>query len=519
MNSPVVYAADLFCGAGGTSTGMLDAAHELGLEVQLVAINHWELAIATHTANHPEVTHLCTGIEDVDPRAVVPGGRLDLLVASPECTFFSTARGGRPINDQGRVSPWLIMDWLEKLDVANVMIENVPDFQDWGPLDANGRPIKRMKGKVFLSYIQAIRALGYHVQYRVLNCADYGDATTRERLFILCRKGHRVRWPEPTHGKPNGPQGELFGQRKPWRAAREIIDWETKGVSIYSRKRPLKPNTMRRIFAGLQKFSGLPFVLGQQSQARPRSVSEPIPTVATAGAISLVQPYLVKFYGSNDAASVDAPLPTITATGQHLGLCEPFIIPYYSERDGQAPRVHSVDEPLPAVTTANRFGLVEPFIVSLEHATKNGAFLVETIHGKDAQRAYSVDEPMRTITSVDAWGLVQPFLVQYNGTAEAQSIEDPLGTVTTRDRFGLAEPILFRGEDGIYMLDILFRMLTPKELARATSLEGYEFVGNREDVVKQIGNAVPRRTAMALCKALLGNKPTRVADTFGRAEA
>lgn len=454
----MIQAADLFCGAGGITEGLKSAAESLGLKVDLVAVNHWEIAIATHKENHPEATHYCAGVQDVDPRSVVPSGKLDILVAGPQCTFFSRARGGRPMGDQQRISPWLVLDWLEKLDVRSVLIENVPDLMKWGPVDADtGRPIRRLEGKTFLAYLQALESFGYEVEHRVINCADFGDATTRERLFILGRKGKRVCWPTPTHSRLNDDdigQGHLLPRHvQPWKTAREVIDWSIPGESIYTRKKPLAENTLRRIHAGLVKFSGLPFVIGQQSSAAPRSVDDPLPTVATAGAISLIQPFLVKFYKTCDAVSIDAPLPTITARGQHIGLCQPFI------------------------TTVN--------------------------HGTDT-RSYSIDEPLRTITGVDAWALAQPFLVQYNGTADAQSVDAPFPTFTTRDRLGLAQPLLFKSGEGVFMLDILFRMLLPNEMAAAHSYrKTYTFHGNRGDVVRQIGNSVPIHTATALCRALL----------------
>jgi DNA (cytosine-5)-methyltransferase 1 len=528
-----VRAVDLFCGAGGLSGGLKMAASALGVTVDLIAINHWDVAIATHRGNHPEARHLCTGVESVDPWDVIPADHhVDILVAGPQCTYFSRARGGRPVTNQQRVSPWLILDWLEKLDVDNVLIENVPEFRKWGPVK-DGRPVRELCGQTFAAYIEAIKSLGYHVEYRVLNCANYGDATTRRRLFIMARRGKPVRWPPQTHASPDEldrADGLFRRQIKPWKPAREIIDWSVKGESIYERKRPLAKNTLRRIAVGLERFSGIPFVLGQQSGSVARSVEEPIPTVATEGAISLVeptlrpfvlppagyyrgdnlprdvdqplqtitsrggghlvQPFLVKLRNNSDVVSIDDPLPTLTAGGGHLGLCCPFLIPFYSERQGQAPRTHSIDDPVPTITGDPRFGLVEPYIIPVNH-------------GNDT-RAYSIDEPLRTITGVDAWAMVEPYLIQHNGTSEASSIDRPVPTMTTKDRFGLVEPVFLRIGDGIYMLDILFRMLLPHELAAATSFpSSYKFEGNRGDVVKQIGNAVPVKTAKALCEALL----------------
>src|SRR5690349_22691303 len=131
--------ADLFCGAGGTSTGVALACKELSFAVELLAINHWPTAIATHKKNNPWARHLCANVDEVDPRKVVPGGKLDLLVASPECIWHSTARGGKPINDQKRASAWRVLEWLERLYVRSVLIENVPEFRGWGPLGEGNR--------------------------------------------------------------------------------------------------------------------------------------------------------------------------------------------------------------------------------------------------------------------------------------------------------------------------------------------------------------------------------------------
>ncbi len=160
-----VLCADLFCGAGGTSNGLVEAASELGIEVDLVAINHWPTAIATHTANHPWARHICARVEEIRPCEVVPRGRLHLLVASPECTFHSIARGGRPIEDQKRVPAWGVIQWAQELYIDNIIIENVPEFIRWGPLGANGKPLKSKVGETYQAFLQALRSLGYRVVY------------------------------------------------------------------------------------------------------------------------------------------------------------------------------------------------------------------------------------------------------------------------------------------------------------------------------------------------------------------
>jgi DNA (cytosine-5)-methyltransferase 1 len=492
MNTPI-EAVDQFAGMGGTSTGLYDACDELGLKPNLTAINHSKLALESHKANHPDARHIPERLEALRPIEVIPGGYLDIMVSSPECTYHSNAAGGVPVNDQSRQTAFRVLDWAADLYIDRILIENVPEFRNWGPLDKDRKRIKKLKGKTYLSFLDQLRSLDYIVDERIVTCADYGDATTRQRLFIMARRGGKpVVWPDPTHAKQGAV--DLFGlDRQPWRPAREIIDWTVKGQSIFKRKIPLKPNTIRRILKGLQKYSGLPFVLGQQSAAAPRLTDDPLPTVAGAGAISFIEPFLLKFYGTNDAAPVDEPLPTVTANGQHLGLCEPFLVEYHGSSYPGGERVRSVNEPMPAVATNNQFALCEPVLVTVNH-------------GKDDSRTYSLEGPMPTITSVDAWGVAQPFLISYYGTGQAESIEEPLDTVTTKDRFGLVIPLV----NGYAVVDILFRMLQPHELAAAHSLPDYVIKGNREEKVKQIGNSVPRRTAKALCYSLLADLPKGV---------
>jgi DNA (cytosine-5)-methyltransferase 1 len=458
-----IHAADLFAGAGGATEGSYRAARRLGLRLNMVAINHWPVAVRTHSRNHPDAAHLCMSVEAVDPRLAVPGGELDLLLAGPECTHHSTARGGRPIKDQSRASAWNILRWLELLNVRRVLIENVPEFQTWGPLNAKNRPIATRKGETYRAFLRAVESLGYTVEARVLNAADYGDATTRRRLFIQARKGRGpIVWPEPTHSRA-GIESLLRATAK-WRGAREVIDWTLPSPSIFDRKRPLSPKTLRRIEVGLQRFGGRPFVLAQQSGGVARSTDEPLPTIATDGAISMV---------------------------------EPFLVEYHSEKPGETPRVRSIGEPLPTLTTENRFGLCEPFLVTMRG-------------GEDSQvasSAQSLTEPLRTISAGGTHhGLVkvEPFLSSYYGNGSNVPVSQPVPTVTTKDRFALVIP------DGV---DIKFRMLQPHELASAMGFPSdYVFEGTKGDVIKQIGNAWACHTATALCEVILAG----LAETEGR---
>jgi len=175
-------------------------------------------------ANHPDAEHRCESLDHVDPRKAMPGGRLDLLAASPECTHHSNARGGKPRSDQSRASAWHILRWAEALYIENILIENVPEFIEWGPLDEEGKPVERKKGKAFVAFINALKALDYKVDWKVVNAADYGDPTIRKRLFIQARKKKRPAWPEPTHAPRE--QADMFGGvRKAYVPARDIIDW------------------------------------------------------------------------------------------------------------------------------------------------------------------------------------------------------------------------------------------------------------------------------------------------------
>lgn len=542
----VIKTVDLYCGAGGSSSGLFRAAERIGFTVDLVAINHWKLAVATHAANHPTARHMETSINQVDPREVVPGGKLDLLWASPECIHFSVARGGKPVNPQSRASAWHVLHWAETLTIDNIIIENVREFQTWGPLKRVLRKGKRAwipdpkrKGETYRAFLAALRSMNYNVETRILNAADYGDPTTRERLFIIARRGRRkISWP---------------------------------GKSIFGRKKPLAPATIARILAGLEKYNGKqlepflvvlrnhadaqsvdspipaltaggnhmgiarpevatePFQVIMRGKSKTRDIDQPTPTGSTKGAhLGVAQPFILphRMFDGMQVDSIDRPLRTIRAVGNNVTLVEPFIVPQFGERKGQQPRTHSIDAPLPAATGHGAGALVEPFLTrfngnhsgktdganrahSVEEPigtldTSNRFGLAEPVivpcnHGKNDTRSHSIERPMPGITTVDALGLAEPIIAKYYSTGQCRPVSEPLDTITTKDRFGLVMPVV----NG-YALDIKFRMLHPKELAAAMGFESdYHFEGSREAIVKQIGNAVAVNTAQALCEAVL----------------
>lgn len=547
--------ADLFCGAGSLSMGANDALTELGYAPRFVAVNHWPVAIETYAANHAGARVHCVNLDSAFPAQLVPELKLDLLMAGIECTYFSRARGGKPVNDQQRSSAWHIPRWCTELRVKRLLLENVPEFERWGPVDARtGRPIKSREGEYFRAWWKSIEALGFKLERRVLNCADYGDATTRERLFILGRSdGKPIRWPAPTHAK----RPDMFGAQR-WRSARDIIDWSIPGRSIFDRARPLAPKTIARIAAGVAKFKWPePFLVVLRQHCEARGIDLPLPTITAGGThIGLVEPFVLKQHFRRDTASVDEPLPTVT-TEARVGVIEPFVATVAHgnsahERDPDSRRCRSVDDPLQTIHAGgNKFAVIEPFVLSqgAGGAPRTVDQPVPTIPGGGAhaliapyygsgsgESCGSVDDPLPTATAKARFGLVVP-ITHSDGSNRARDLEQPLPTLTTANRGELAfitasfgerptqaprvhsvdEPtptVCATGHTNLVQAgreyDILFRMLEPHELAAAMSISEpgapYHFTGTKTDVVRQIGQAVPRRTGRALAMALMADE-------------
>lgn len=470
--------ADLFCGAGSLSMGANDALQELGFDPSFIAVNHWPVAIATYQKNHIGARVHCVNLDAAFPAQLVPEGYLDLLMAGIECTFFSRARGGKPVTDQQRMSAWHVPRWCTELRVKRLMLENVPEFERWGPVDRRtGRPVKSREGEYFWAWWRALESLGFELEKRVINCADYGDATTRERLFILGRSdGRPIRWPTPSHAR----SADMFGTPR-WRVARDIIDWSISGTSIFDRKKPLAPKTLARIYAGIIKFGWPePFLVILRQHCDARGIDLPVPTITAGGThIGLVQPFMLSQGAGGAPRGIADPVPAIPGGGAHA-----LIAPYYGSGSGET--CNSVDEPLPTATTKARFGLVMP----VTHSGCNG------------NRARHVDQPLPTITTANRGELA--FITASFGERPTQaprvhSIDEPTPTICATGRTNLVRA----GRD----FDILFRMFEPHELAAAMSISTpeapYHFTGTKGDVVRQIGQAVPRRTGRALAKALM----------------
>lgn len=476
-----------------------------------LAVNHWRTAIYSHEANHPETRHICARIDDIDPRFDKTIPRFDLLMASPECTHHSNARGGQPINDQKRATPWHVVIWAEAKRPKWVVVENVREFQDWGPLTAAKRPDKRRKGETFRAWVKALESVGYQVDWQVLNAADYGAATKRNRLFIVARRGKSRRdipWPEREFIEPPADWRQRQDGVAYWNPAWQIIDWSRPCPSIFSRKRPLADKTLKRIEIGLRKFVGEasePFIVklrgsrgGAGTGGTVHGNGDPLGTITAGGTHhAIAMPFQFKAMGRNPGAtkSVDDPIPTIVAARENHAIVMPFLVPNFGERDGQQPRSHGVDDPLPTVTGHGAGAVVAPYLIDVNHGDSGRS---------PGGRTHHVDSPLGSITTHRGKSIVLPFLTEYYGTGGARSVDEPLSTVVTKHRHGLAMVELIQTMKSLGVVDIGFRMLDDDELAAAQGFPpGYILHGNKADRIKQIGNAVPPPFTKAICKTLV----------------
>lgn len=471
-------AVDLFCGGGGFSTGLALACEDLDLDVRLVAVNHDTDAVATHRRNHPWAEQHNAKVEELHPPNVIGDDDVDLLVAGPECTHFSNARGGKPVNEQRRASPWHVVDWVQKTRPDALLVENVPELESWGPVDEDGQPTRN--GETFEAWIDALCSLGYSVDWDVLNAADYGDATSRRRLFVVGRRDRRATHPEPTHAR------DPDNDREPWRPAAEAIDLSDRGESVWTRSRPLSQNTMERIAAGIREHCDdrlQPFA-DAVGGLTPEDVEAMQEDVVPAGEVAdAVEEREAPFLVAAPAVSADG--GTDMVMGQHSNA---------RARDAS-------EEPVPTVATRGAI-----------HCIHAGSAFVKPRNGPQrglhSNATYEPDErPLHTVTASNHDGhLVTPFLVEYYGNSDTASVDDPLPTVTTKDRHALCVPDLYP-----WGLDLRYRMLQPHELAAAQGFpEDYEFVGDtKASRTAQIGNAVPVNLAKALVtEALTGDEPS-----------
>ena len=352
-----ISTVDLFCGAGGAAEGMRQAINSLGWAQRGIAVNHWDVAIETMRKNH-QIDSLCSPLETIVPADAVQCGEVDLLWASPSCTHHSRARGGRPLSNQLRSQPELILTWLDQLFVRRLIVENVPEFVSWGPLGKNGRPLESLRGACFQAWVAAIEARNYKVEWRILNCADYGDATTRKRFFLQAvRRGcGRLEWPAATHAA--AAEHSLFGVREQWRPVRDCLDLTDLGELVSRRKRPLSPRTMERITAGIRKHYGGQFVFDFFRGDGHVSTHEPLRTQTGRDRFALVTPLVMGKQSSPAVRLVDEACPTITASG-NLMLLTPVVM---GQQSCAVPR--QITKPCPTVSTAGAISLSTPVVQS-----------------------------------------------------------------------------------------------------------------------------------------------------------
>ena len=347
---------DAFAGGGGASVGIEMA---LGRQVD-IAINHDPEAIRMHLANHPDTLHLTEDIFTVDLEKHVNGRHVALMWASPDCTSHSKAKGGQPRNKGLRILPWAVYKHAEKILPDVIIMENVEEIQEWGPLNEDGFPIPERKGEDYRKFMDAMHSLGYVSDSRELVAADYGAPTTRKRWYAIFRRdGMQIKWPEPTHDRAH------------WLQCGDYIDWSDLGKSIFDRKKPLAEATQRRIANGIRKYivenpdpyivkdeRALAFLIqyhGEQKagDSRGQLLTEPIKTIDTSNRYGLVTAFITKFYKSGIGQGCEEPLHTITTSPGHFGLISAFLIKYYGTGCGE-----KLTEPLATITTKDRFGLV-----------------------------------------------------------------------------------------------------------------------------------------------------------------
>lgn len=492
---------DNFAGGGGASTGIEMA---LGRPVD-IAINHDPEAIAMHEINHPHTKHYCESVWEVDPREITGGRPVDLAWFSPDCKHFSKAKGGKPVKKEIRGLAWVAIRYAATVRPRVIMLENVEEFVTWGPL-AKGRPCPKNKGRTFNSFVNALRRHGYQVEWRELRANQFGAATIRKRLFLIARcDGLPIVWPEPTH-LPIGSPEVKAKQAKPQRLAADIIDWSLPCPSIFTRKRPLAENTLRRIARGIQRYvidNADPFIVSYYGtkngkDLRSLSVDQPLRTQTTENRFAVVAPVITKFRTNDRGNSVEGPLPTVTANSfikrpggaAPIGLVAAFLAKHYG---GNETPGWPLSKPISTLTAKDHHHLVTSHMVKLRGTCRDGQ---------------PVTEPLHTITaSGNHLGEVRAFLLKYYEHGTGQSLTEPLHTITTKDRLGL---VMVKGEP-YQIVDIGMRMLEPHELYAAQGFPA-DYIHNRtlanpklpkDAQVRMCGNSVCPPVAAALVRANL----------------
>jgi DNA (cytosine-5)-methyltransferase 1 len=531
---------DSFAGGGGASTGI-----EMALGVSPdIAINHDAVALNMHAANHPATRHLPHSIWKVDPLEVCGGRSVGLLWASPDCKHFSKAKGGKPVERSIRDLAWVVVRWAKQVSPRVIILENVEEFQTWGPLADDGRPCPDRKGSTFRKWVGELKRLGYKVEFRELRACDFGTPTIRKRLFLIARRdGKPIVWPKPTHGDPKS-DAVKSGKLLPWRTAAEIIDWSLPCPSIFDTSaeimakyglravRPLQEATMARIAKGVKRYvldAAKPFIvnLTHHGAERTESIDDPMMTVTGAhrGEKALAVPFVTGVggrMGQTEPRGADLPAQTLTAKADSV-VVAPHVM---TMRNAQKP-FNGADEPTHTITSGGaHMHLVAAFLAQhnlgvVGHAATEPVSTVtqtgshQNLVAANLLRQFgsgigsSMDEPARTVMA-DGGGKTQlsaAFISKYYGTGDGQEVSDPMHTVTTKDRMGVVT-VNIDGEPYV-ITDIGMRMLSPRELFRAQGFNDNYIIDRgadgkvitKTDQVSKCGNSVCPPMAAALVAA------------------
>jgi len=512
---------DLFCGAGGTSTGVEQATLDGKKCAKVIAcVNHDANAIASHEANHPDALHFTEDIRtlNLDPLVAhlatqtqkYPHAKV-VLWASLECTNFSKAKGGMPRDADSRTLAEHLYRYIEAINPDYIQIENVEDFMCWGDLDENGHPISRHKGTSYLRWVKNVCDYGYSYDWRLLNAADFGAYTSRKRLFgQFARTGLPFAFPAQTYAK-NGDDGSMFKMYKKWKPVRDVLDLDDEGNSIFDRKKPLCEATLNRIYAGLIKFvaGGKEAFLIKYNSMNERGkyvapgIDEPCPTVACQNRLGMAKVQFLSLYygGAEHNQSIEEPSGTVTTKDHHA-----FISAHYGNGFNTP-----VDAPAPTLTTKDRLGLVTSRFLANEYS---GGGQVSDV-GSVCPAVLTT--PKQKLVSVKQY-LMNPQFASAGG-----SIDKPCFTLIAR--MDKMPPYLVSTEEGLAIeiydtdspmtvnikefmalygiSDIRMRMLNIQELKRIQGFpDDYVLIGTQSEQKKFIGNAVEVNMSRVLCEAL-----------------
>lgn len=504
---------DMFCGCGGSSQGVVNAAKRYGGNIEVsYAMNHWKLAVETHAANFPNTQHDCADVSNTDPRRYRSA---DFLVVSPECTNHSPGKGVKrkyqitktlfgeldvdPAAIRSRATMWDVPRFAEIHKYNAIIVENVVEARVWIMWDA---------------WLMAMHNLGYMhkcVYYNSMHA--HPTPQSRDRMYVVFwKKGNKApdldirpkaycpccekevesvqSWKNSR--KQYGKYRQQYVYRCPnchmavepyYYSAFNCIDWTIQGKRIGDRKKPLAPNTMNRIKFGMDKYGSQPITIHLDQASilnRVHALSDPMFTQTTRQVAALLCPgFISKQYGGGfdpkiSHVGLDKGLGTIT-TSDHHGL---VMIPDFITKLHGTGKAYPIVDPAHTVLSGG-----------LHHGILSSPFIVENF---GCSTAKSVANVIGCQNTKDKYGLVSneavnAFFTYYYGNSTPSGISDPLSTVTTKDRAA----IVLNPVQNVDINDCTYRMLYPHEVQTAMAFnKDYIVLGSAKDKVRQLGNAV-----------------------------